>query len=439
MEGTETAGILGMTLTAILEIYAATNIVLVVLLAIAVRSGKRNGGMIKRINRMLDKIYGFDEPSAPKPAADDNAGNKDETPDSPPDGITRLTLGIGDEYKCRLSAVDRNKRTYRMNPLKWVTDNEFVGIIKDRDTFAGLRAGTVKVLCSKEDDDFDTGAVMYEITVTPARTGWPGQTAVSDVIAGSLKAKVAEDIMERKILSENPSEGLMSLSGGTGDEGLTVQFTKDGKLVRALVRMRDNKPTRDMIAGGLDELMEEIEVSGDTRMWIHRIIDESVDEVDSYAILSPGGRGTLVLLSGRAWRDNEDIEEFLLNISVSARLFRPLLGQDEDIPAVRFTGDIGKYRPDEPIGEFPEDRTVETGEPVPEPEDRTAIRPEGEDGPDKPDDSKPEETGEPEIPDTPDEADNKREEKEEGEEKETIDSFDDFKEDDEYFEGIEEG
>lgn len=289
---------------------------------------RRNPKILRAYNRFLDSILNESTeakkaaPSEKKEGADDDGKNGSEQggeEGSALQGVTYLTMEIGGDYYCSLSSIERGGS---LGKIIWSAEDLFVGKIKDGDVFSALRAGRTKVFCAPDGNDFDTGAVIYDITVLPGDQGWFADAAMKAVLERKLFSDfAASSLMDRKILSENRAMGITVFGPhGHDDHGIAVQTDRSGQVMRVLFKLSAPKGLA-AAEGGLERRMRRINTKGETSLWIHQFIDENRDEVDAYAIIKYDESGKMYLGISRTWRENGDTDEFLRNAPMAERLF----------------------------------------------------------------------------------------------------------------------
>lgn len=279
----------------------------------------------KKIDFAIDRLLGIDKDSSGKsksPKAEDEADKPAETkaPETET-GVTRINIKIGDRYFCHLSSTGRLNRNYLVN---WYCENEFVGKVDEDSVFHALKAGTTKVFCSGDgimDDGMDC---IYEISVHPRNSGWFADRIINCVISKAKKQDVLAELSARKLRRVSDDTLCYLYGKDETDRGLSVQFNASGELARAAFYVDKTLIETDAVSlsGELDDRMEKVELEGsNTRLWVHKRINDGMVEVDAYAFLAAYKNKYDVLCIGRSWRESGEELEFLQNINLATGLF----------------------------------------------------------------------------------------------------------------------
>ena len=344
----------------------------------------RKTGILQKVDARIDKWLGN-----VKPTPQNAQGNDAEHGDGPKaqekepmteeeimekSGISCFAVCIGDNYFCRKNSQMYNGN-HRLHELGWITDNFFVGKADDKGFFQSNHAGVVNVFCYQKDDPMANTMQCYSITVLPTDPDWfPGRIA-GHVVAKTAKTEILRLALKSKwkIVSETPAKGLIVFERVQHCRRLTLQFDSQERLERAAVLLGDpsGKAIAD-IGKELAERFERVRLTKDTQqVWIHRVIDESKDEVDAYAYLAWNRNGTVLGFS-QAWREYGDVEEFVLNVGMAPRLLADCIGFTPSEPPVALEKDaVASYYEEDNGGQERTASARSETEAKPEPESDT--------------------------------------------------------------------
>ncbi len=233
-------------------------------------------------------------------------------------GVARFKISIGDFYYCKyVSGIGNSNQA-----VVWTPDNDFIGSVDDNAVFTAKKAGRVKISCSRADNDFDNGTLVYDIEVTPRNEKWFAEPFNRFILSGAKQEQVLPLLLGGKLSEDIPGKGIMSFD--QPDMRITVQFNRSKIIERAVFTLKRNDQTiMRELEKEVEDRYEKVKLKkGDLSIWIHRDVNVEHDEVEAYAFITTNPEGCPILAIGRTWRENADIEEFLLNIGMAQRMFR---------------------------------------------------------------------------------------------------------------------
>lgn len=372
----------------ILEYYAILCIVLMpVSFYVLIYLNKRTS-LIEKINRKLDRIFGLEEQKktekTEKKTTENNAEKPQDNDDS--DGITRFNIFVGDKYFCRVNSMESTRRT---KALSWISQNEFVAKInKKTGEFEAKKSGRILVYYQDENNSFDTGTQVYDITVVQRNPNWFADKFITFMNKNAVRDEVCASLIGRKITSENPSKKTVTYEGNSPEKRLVLQFDSKDRLQRVLWEYNSSiNETNEEFSKELEDRFEKVAGKGGVSIWIREFIDDKRDEVEMYAFHKRTSSGTYVFAIGKTWREYGDVEEFLMNIGMCEKMFSDIL---KDEPTTEFAVDK-EYAKKKSAGP--------KSEPEPEPEEIPTPAPELPEHPAEPEptvDEKEETASEPE-------------------------------------------
>lgn len=342
--------------------------------------------LIDRLNHWLDKVLGLEKKDDKKIENESLQEQKNETKKQESDNdkssnVTAFAIYVGDSYYCKLNSQNAAVLSIGNTlALKWNSRNEFVGriITKNGESiFLAEKAGETNISCAQRDDDYDTGAEIYRINVLPHNLDWFAEKTFNWVLVNSPEVNMTELLRNYKLIRTDKNKNI-SVYGGNESfiKQLTLQMDKYNGVLRAVYELK--MPTEELQRNIFDEMNErfdEIKLYGDIRIWIHRVEDEVSNKVDMYAFFKKSVvNGNYLLAFGHSWRNDGEVEEFILNINMAERFFSDCL-PDEPLSEIDASDSLEKAqrhqeekRPAKAETVNPENGGNETTEPGPEPE-----------------------------------------------------------------------
>ena len=361
-----------MSIRTILEYYAIISLASFPLAVFVSVMLYKKTNLFKMIDAFLDRILGIKE-STEKIEPEEPEIEKTEAKKNIP--VPAFYLEIGDTYYCHSNGDSMQEKV-------WSVENDFVGEIKDGNVFHAEHAGTTKVLSSVANQAFDSGNVEYEIEVLPTAK-WFADTLFAKILKGEHKMSVIPLFAGKQTREIPGPKELLQVEDGKGGNGALMQFA-EGKITRCLYVVRNAKD-REGLVSSLSERFEKVELTQAPKgfsLWSHSIRNEAYDNVDAYAFLFPANRNEMYLGIGRVWRKEEDIDEFLMNISMTVRLFSALLPQ---VAKLELKAEMKDKKQETSIPEpiksepAPEEKSSKNN-PVPEHENHVATTPDETEG-----------------------------------------------------------
>lgn len=345
--------LLNISIKEILEYYALINLLLMPFCVAALVILSRKTTLIKRLDAYLDRLMGLDKPLESKTPSDKVAEqlNKDlDEADSPENyGISCFSILRGENYHCRLKSLVDEGRQINDIPV-WTSDNEFIGETTPTGRFTASHAGKVKVFYYRKSDIQRISIQSYEIEVRPKTDPWELQGLFDSVFASRSRADILDQNLGRKIARDCESKNILEYGPEGTQKRLLYQFGKKDRLERAVLLFKGFKGKDiNALAEQLDERMEEVRLkgrlSGDLRLWIYREVNEARNAVRMYCWLRhlPDEDVTVLALSG-AWREQEDIDEFLLNLRMTYQTFIDCIPEYLPVGNYPIKGEVKKYK-----------------------------------------------------------------------------------------------
>ena len=289
----------------------------------------RKTNLVDRIDKLVDRILGIKE----LPAQEKNQ-QKDETESSAKPaaetqeltGVACFSLKVDDVYYCRKNAQLFNGGYHE---IQWSCDNEFLGQINHEGRFKSQRMGTANIYCARKDDPFASAVHAYSISIKPTNENWFAQWLMDAVLGRKKKADVLSDQIKSKITDEIPPKGIIEYEGQKDYTKMVLQFDSADCLERGVLFVRASET--DRLDSALGERFEQVRLQNDgrTKIWVHRIIDESKDEIDIYAYQRRTSHDEYILGFSQNWREYGDVEEFLLNIGMTVKVFADCITGDK--------------------------------------------------------------------------------------------------------------
>ena len=431
----------GVSIEAILQFYAVTTLLALPFSFIAIVILYKKTNLIQRLNARIDKMierkYSGGQPEQKNPDGEKalQGSPAQQTKDIPEkSGISCFSIPRGGNYFCRQTSMSADKEIYN---VVWFTDNAFVGSVDKEGLFEARHEGTVNVFRRRVNDAFDQGAQSYRITVRPETDQWECEKIYANVINRRLRADVLSQEAGRKILVEKETIRSIEFYPSGNQKRLIYQFDEEGRVERAVVMLRNNDSGKQLEAlrKGLDERLEKVSIKKNRyELWVRRNINIEHDEIEAFAWIKEIPHKSIVLVAfSNTWREYGEVEEFLLNIEMTQRLFLDIIPEHVITLEEGLTAQVEKYEFDETLPQTPSDARedveetnedaaqgetdeAEEGKPTaPEPEQEDAgsdgdtspedipeIEAPGEDPAEESDEEEPETAGEVDFDDIPD-------------------------------------
>ena len=320
----------GIDFNTILQYYAMMCLILSPLSVAVCVFLYRKTDIIDRIDRFVDKLLGI-KPEKKTDDKEKDAADSDENDAMA--GIACFNLLVGDTYFCRNTSEDPDRN---LHESEWSCDNSFLGRLTPEGKLQSMKTGTIRIFCKRKHDDFDVPRHAYSINILPKDTEWPVQRIIDAVNNRTTKGDVLARNIKKNITDIRDQQGIISYIPGRKKNSEIYQFDRNGKLERAVMVMYNiNKDGDIRDDAALEERFEKVGLKNDDiQIWIHRIVDESKDEVDVFCVvrnLRDGGKAFCV---SHTWREAGEIEEFLENIRMSVRLFEKCLPGEKTVEPV---------------------------------------------------------------------------------------------------------
>lgn len=281
-----------------------------------------------KINRMIDKILGIKPKEKPKTDEEKREEKEQKTDKEEETGVAVFKLPVGETYHCKHNPQQAGNSLY---DIGWFTDNEFLAKIDSEGKLTTEKAGHVNVFYYRHDDSFRNGTQAYSIELIPSNEKWFAQWMIDAVIKKMDEPSMLKANIQRKIQKEIPAKGIIKYEGETNLKNIVLQYDKKRILQRGafMFRQKESALTEE-IEKELNERFERVPLKGtQSQVWIHRLEDDARNEVDAYCYIKTLSDGAFAFGIGQAWKQNSDINEFLENITMSARMFEEIFPNDE--------------------------------------------------------------------------------------------------------------
>ncbi|MBR4381933.1 MAG: hypothetical protein IKP64_00085 [Selenomonadaceae bacterium] len=319
-----------MRIETILQYYAFISLVTLPLNALAFLYVYKKTDYLDRFNDWLDRILKLGEPiKTPQALAQEEKTEKEpETFASREEyerkGTSFVRIQVGDIYYCRLTSRQTDSRLYQ---LDWYSNNEFVGQIDENAIFSAFHTGRATVGYFERGNSLNGGNPMYEIEVIPTEERWFADEFVPAILEHRKKDVVLASLIDRRILSENTQARSLTYEGRGEYKKLTIQFNIFGELDKVLYELPEGGgPSDEDISKKMEERYDEAKLKGQgIRIWYSLESNRSKEDVKLYAFLRQDGNGSRLFGISQFWRQNAEIDEFLLNIQMAEKYFSDLL------------------------------------------------------------------------------------------------------------------
>lgn len=298
----------------------------ILLFVILYRKTKAFEWLNKAIDRMLGEAPKDDKKDGDaKNAAAESAVKPERS------HIATFNLHVGDEYFCR-SSYQYTENMLR--DVEWSMDNEFLGEFDDNGKFKANKRGIINIYVTSKDNGFGNPDLAYSINILPSDPKWIGDRLIDAVTARMRREGVYAMNIKRKILGEKPASGIVEYASKERVPQTVLQFDSDGFLERGLYQFRYSEALMDTIESALEERFERLQVDQPgVQIWIHKIIDATKDEIDTYCYIRRMRNGNVAFCVGNTWREYGVTEEFIMNVKMAARIFEECL-PGEPVPDI---------------------------------------------------------------------------------------------------------
>lgn len=315
----------GISLQQIFIYYAELCLIMSPLTVITLIVLSKKTAFLEKFNQFLDKITGT---KSKEEKEGDKGKQEKSTPEKNPGKpeISSFVLPVGDGYKCHL---DTNNKTTA--EIIWEIDNLFIGEIDEDGNFQSRKTGEVNIMY--RDRSYGPEMQAYSINVVPTNPDWFAENLIKAISTGMSRADIIARYLfnKRKIILKNDVKRLIKYDGNADEQSRSIvfQFNSEDKVKRILCTLSPWDKLYNNIVYELEERFEKLDV--DTKdnisIWAHMLSNESVDEVDYFAILIQDEKGIYLGFS-KNWREYGDKEEFLDNIKMSIRVFTDCLPEN---------------------------------------------------------------------------------------------------------------
>ena len=323
-----------LSIKTILEYYAMLCLICMPVMFVVMIILARKTNLLDNVDNLVDRLVpDKDNRKTEKTSAEKTDGNDEQKTPSEEEvnemsGITALSLLVGESYICHLNYQNRGGSTSTMN---WSNDNEFVGKIEENGLFTADKVGKTNIFCTAEGQPYDTGAQAYAISVLSRMDEWFCDMLIDLITKRAVRPAVITKFLKRKITGEIPVKRIITYAGKPTEKSrsLTIQFDNAGRIERGCYIIHSNADDRKRIAELLEERYEKVKLKDglDERItvWLHQIIDNQHEEVDTYAFCCNLSSRETAIGFGRSWRQYGEKQEFLDNIGMALRLFGDIL------------------------------------------------------------------------------------------------------------------
>lgn len=319
-----------MKIELILQYYAFISLLTLPLNALVFLYIYKKTDYLDRFNDWLDRTLKLGEPikkpQAPVPEKQEE--KEHETFASREEyerkGTSYVRIQVGDIYYCRLTSRQTDSRLYQ---LDWFSTNEFVGQIDENAIFSAFHAGKATVGYFERGNSLNAGNPMYEIEVLPSGDAWFADEFIPAILERKKKDTVLASLVDRRILSENPAARTLTYQGRGEYEKLSIQFNIFGELDKVLYELPYVSALSDAdIAEKMEERFDEAKLKGPgIRIWYSLESNPNKEDVKLYAFLRFTADGRRLFGISQFWRQNGEIDEFLLNIQMAEKYFADLM------------------------------------------------------------------------------------------------------------------